>query len=118
MAAFVRIAPSPASEDAGDDRRRWVVREAVVLAIVLIALVASVWNSWGGERRALARLDPPTRAALLAHTLDDLRSVCLRPNATHPANWCRRQAEFALELDECDAACRAAAREVLRVPTR
>ncbi len=89
-----------------------------MLAVVLVALVASVWGSWGGERRALARLDPPTRAALLARTLDDLRSVCLRPDATHPASWCRRQAEFALEFDTCDDACRAAVREVLRVPTR
>ncbi len=118
MAALVRIVSSPAREDAGDDRRRSFVREAVVLAVVLVALVASVWNSWGGERRAIARLDPPTRAAVLARTLEDLRSVCLRPDAAHPASWCRQQAEFALSFDECDAACRAAAREVLRVPTR
>ncbi len=118
MAALVRIAPSPAPADAGDDRRRFLVREAIVLAVVLVALVASVWSSWGGERRAVARLDPQTRTPLLARTLDDLRSVCLRPDAAHPASWCRQQAEFALEFDECDGACRAAAREVLRVPTR
>ncbi len=118
MAALVRIVPSPAPEDTGDDRRRWVVREAVVLAVVLVALVASVWSSWGGERRAIARLDAPTRAALLARMLDDLRTVCLSPDTIHPASWCRGQAEFALAFDECDAACSAAAREVLRVPTR
>ncbi|HEX9401344.1 MAG TPA: hypothetical protein VF912_14640 [Anaeromyxobacter sp.] len=118
MASLVEIIPPPPGEDAGDDRRRSFVREAVVLAIVLLALVASVWSSWGGERRAVVRLDPTTRAAVLARTLEDLRSVCLRPDAAHPASWCRQQAEFALAFDECDAACRAAAREVLRVPTR
>ncbi len=118
VAALFQNVPPPALETAGDDRRRRFLREALVLAIVLMALVASVWSSWGGERRAVARLDPATRAAVLARTLEDLRSVCLRPDAAHPATWCRQQAEFALAFEECDTACRASAREVLRVPTR
>ena len=73
VAALFQNVPPPALETAGDDRRRWFLREALVLAIVLMALVASVWSSWGGERRAVARLDPATRAAVLARTLEDLR---------------------------------------------
>jgi hypothetical protein len=34
------------------------------------------------------------------------------------SRWCRDQADFALQFDECDEACRATAREVLRTPTR
>jgi hypothetical protein len=116
---MLTLVPPTATAGASDavtpTRRRPVPRIATWVLVGLLAGGVALWSS-GRERRALERLDPAARSALLARTVADLRAVCRGDGL--PTDWCRRQADFALLFDECDGACRATAHEVLRAPTR
>ncbi|HEY6001304.1 MAG TPA: hypothetical protein VIV57_00435 [Anaeromyxobacter sp.] len=84
-------------------------------ALVLFALALL---HFGEEGRALRRLPPPERAALYHRTLDTLTSLCAGEGRRDLRDLCRGQAQLVLLLPECDAACQATARELLRTPTR
>ncbi|BDG04737.1 hypothetical protein [Anaeromyxobacter oryzae] len=93
------------------------LRVALTGAAVLAVLAALIVVG-DGDRRSVRKLDAPTRAGLVERALVDLRAACGPTDRAAPETWCRERAEFALAFDECDEACRATAREVLRVPAR
>jgi hypothetical protein len=106
--------PPEAAEWATARWKAWHVFVALTAAAVALVLVLGP----GGEGRALHRLPPAERAALAHRTLDTLTSVCRGEQGRDLRALCRAQAQLALELPECEAACQATAREQLRTPTR
>jgi hypothetical protein len=83
---------------------------AVALGVALTAAVA--WLSTAGAERATVRdLPPAERAAVVQRAQENLRQVC--GGADRPRDFCLGQAELLLEQPECDAACRALARQQL-----
>jgi len=87
-------------------------------ALALIALFGL--STWWGDRdlRALSTLPPGQRVALYQRTLENLQTVCAGPDAGKVEAFCREQAELALRLPECDAACGRLARGHLAQPAR
>jgi hypothetical protein len=77
-----------------------------------------VWNRTA-EERAIRHLPAEERRALYDRTLRTLQDPC---GAGKPTNgleaFCREQAEFVLQLPECDATCTVLARRHLTTPSR
>jgi hypothetical protein len=91
----------------------WVKVTALVAAIAGGILL---WvYSEGAERRAIRDMPAPERQALFARTVQNLTSICAPPDdAMH--DFCREQAQLALEFQECDRACQQLAdRQLSRV---
>lgn len=112
LIAAAAPAPAPAGAALATRRALWVF--APLTFLVLIALLLGS----GEEERALRRLPPAERAALYDRTLENLQTVCVGDRGHELRDLCRGQAQLALLFPECDTACRATAREVLRTPTR
>jgi cytochrome b pre-mRNA-processing protein 3 len=87
-------------------------------ALAVLAMVALLLLRATAEERALTRLPPAERAALYQRTLDNVRTVCAGERGRELRGFCRGQAELVLLFPECDGACRATSRELLRTPTR
>ncbi|HET7825881.1 MAG TPA: hypothetical protein VFK90_11135, partial [Anaeromyxobacter sp.] len=75
---------------------------APVAALVIFALGLLRATS---EERALTKLPPAERAAVVQRTLDNLRSVCAGERGRELRDFCRGQAQLVLPFPECDAAC-------------
>ncbi len=118
MRPVLNVISGMPAEERRSARDGWGIRDLLLIAVPFVALAVVVPNALRAERRTLQQLDPQTRAGLVARTLDDLRSACGHSGPTAPREWCRRQAEFALQLPECDGACQATAHEILRVSPR
>jgi hypothetical protein len=106
-------APVPAGLALATRRALWILGPLAALLIFAVVFLRA-----GDQERALRSLPPAERAALYHRTLDNLRSVCAGEGKYELRDLCRGQAQLALLFPECDAACRATAREQLRVPTR
>lgn len=106
-------APAPAGLALATRRALWILGPLAALAIFAAVLLRA-----GDADRALRSLPPAERSALYHRTLDNLRSVCAGEERTELRDFCRGQAQLALLFPECDAACRATAREQLGAPTR
>ena len=91
----------------------WAKWTALVLAIVGAILL---WiHSEGAERGAIRSMPAGERQALLARTVQNLKSVC-SPSSDAMRDFCREQAQLALEFQECDKACQELAeRQLYRV---
>ncbi len=91
----------------------WVKWTALVVAIAGGILL---WvHSESAERRAIRDMPAPERRALFARTVQNLTSVCLQPDDAM-RDFCREQAQLALEFQECDPACQQLAdRQLSRV---
>jgi hypothetical protein len=76
---------------------------AATLAICLLSVQS-------GTSR-LSTVPPAERAVLADRTLSNLTEICR--GRERPRLFCQDQAELLLELPECGAACRAAARDAL-----
>lgn len=105
--------PAPAAGAVAARRLLWMLGPLAALVLFALALL-----HFGEEGRALRRLPPPERAALYHRTLDTLTSLCAGEGRRDLRDLCRGQAQLVLLLPECDAACQATARELLRTPTR
>jgi hypothetical protein len=114
MLTPVRELPS----DAPAPRSRVTLGTVALVAFAVLAALALWVATAGAERRGLRQLDPAARAALLERTVANLRTTCARDAPAALSGWCRDQARFALDFDECGGACRATARETLRTPAR
>jgi heme exporter protein D len=91
----------------------WVKWSAIAIAIASAILL--LVHSEGAERRAILDLPAAERQALLARTVQNLKSIC-SPADDAMRNFCSGQARFALELPECDKACQELAdRQLSRV---
>ena len=90
----------------------------LALVTVLLGATAAAFLFSKDDGRDIERLAPATRAGVVERTLEDLRTACRRDAPAAPAAWCRGQAQFLLLFGECEEACRATAREVLRVSPR
>jgi len=91
----------------------WVKWAALVLAIVGAILL--LVHSEGAEQRAIRDMPAPERQALLARTVQNLKSIC-SPAEDAMRDFCREQAQLALEFQECDKACQELAdRQLSRV---
>ena len=75
----------------------------VVAGIVAVA-IPWIW-SLVAEAPHLSRLPPESRKALYARTLSDLE-LCSGPDGKKLAAHCDHQAEFILNFEECDGACK------------
>jgi hypothetical protein len=83
---------------------------AVASAVALAALV--FWFLTGQSVPATLRhLPAAERAALVDHTLGNLRDVC--GGSDRPREFCKDQATLLLQLPECQSACQAQARAEL-----
>jgi hypothetical protein len=81
---------------------KWAKWTGLVLAIVGTILL---WiHSEGAERRAIRDMPTSERQALLARTVQNLKSVCAPPSDAM-RDFCREQAQLALEFQECDQVC-------------
>lgn len=81
--------------------RRWLT---VVLVGVVAVAVPWIWSIVGSLPH-LSRLPPESRKALYARTLSDLE-LCTGPGGRLLAAHCDHQAEFILNFEECDNACK------------
>ena len=85
------------------------------LAVAIAGAILLLVHSEGAERRAIRDMPAPGRQALLARTVQNLKSVCSPPNDAM-RDFCREQAQLALEFQECDRACQQLAdRQLSRV---
>ncbi len=105
-------APLPSSPRA-PRRALWALAVLATLGVLVLLLLRAT-----AEDRALARLPPADRAALYHRTLDNVRTTCAGERGRELRDFCRGQARLVLLVPECDAACEATARELLRTPTR
>jgi hypothetical protein len=86
----------------------------VVLALALLGSV--VWLATVGTPSAALRgLPPAERAQVVQRAVANLRDVCRGSGRSR--EFCAGEARLALDQPECDAACRAVAREVLAADT-
>lgn len=106
------------TRDRPPTRNQKRVRQAVVLAGVVVVL-ALVWGYLqGGENRALNALSPAQREALFQETRDSFRLLCLADAGPRLPLRCQKQAEFLLRFSECDEACRQELAPALRSAVR
>lgn len=97
--------------------RRGVVGAFLVLLVGL--LIFALWGWLRDEQyRDLASLPPETRVGVYQRTMENLTTVCGADRAPRLEAFCREQAELALRMPECDAACQEIARPLLVYPTR
>jgi hypothetical protein len=91
----------------------WVKWTAIVL--VIAGAILLLVHSEGAERSAIRDMPAPQRQALLARTVQNLRSICSPPEDAM-RDFCRDQAQLALEFQECDRPCQElVARQLSRV---
>ena len=91
----------------------WLKWTALVVAIAGAILL--LIHSEGAERRAIRDMPAPERQALLARTVQNLKSIC-SPAEDAMRGFCREQAQLAMEFQECDKACQELAdRQLSRV---
>ena len=91
-------------------------RFALWLAVVCV-LAMPLWRATQG-RLDLARLGAQDREALVARTIESMRSLCSSQADPALIARCHQQAELLLQLDGCDAGCRALATRYAARPTR
>lgn len=85
------------------------------LAVAIAGAILLLFHSEGAERRAIRDMPAPQRQALLARTVQNLRSTCSPPEDAM-RDFCRDQAQLALEFQECDRPCQElVARQLSRV---
>ena len=111
-------------EQEGALRRWWVAGRRRLVAMPIVLAVAMALPLALSLPEVLSRPDPAeglapaTRQELVTRIAQTLRDVC-RP---HPGpgveQLCAEEARFVVQLEECDAACRALAAGVLVHPTR
>ena len=86
-----------------------------VLIVGIAGAILLLIHSEGAERRAIRDMPAPERQALLARTVQNLKSICSPPDEAM-RDFCREQAQLALEFQECDRACQELAdRQLSRV---
>lgn len=100
----------------GERHQRLVWIVLVVLALVAAA-AAYVWVE-GQEGRALRALPEAERRGLYLRTMENLRTVCDPAPGRSLREFCRTQAELAVQFPECDDPCREIARRHLSLPRR
>jgi hypothetical protein len=91
------------------------VRRLAKTVLLAAAITLGLFYWWWGsdaESRAIRHLPSRERQALLSRTLENLRSVCQSPEDAL-REFCNTQAQMALEIPECDGACRERVRERL-----
>jgi hypothetical protein len=91
----------------------WVKWTALVIAIAGAILL--LIHSEGAERRAIRDMPAAEHQALLARTVQNLKSIC-SPAEESMRDFCREQAQLALEFQDCDQTCQELAdRQLSRV---
>lgn len=105
--------PAPAVARVAPRRPPWALAAIAGLGLLVLLLLRAT-----AEERALARLPRAERGALYQRTLDNVRTTCAGERGRELRELCRGQAELVLLFPECDGACQATARELLRTPTR
>jgi hypothetical protein len=116
MSAKLRLVPETEEREANATELRqrripgWP-KWAVLVAGLAGAIFFWVWSD-GAEERAIRHLPVSDRQALLARTLQNLRSVCQSPDEGM-RSFCAEQARLAIAFPECDVACRALAEKQL-----
>jgi hypothetical protein len=113
MTAELKLAEAEATPDAGPAPSGWphLAKTAVVAGGIVLVLLFWWWCS-DAESRAIRNLPSGERQALLARTLDNLKSVCRAPEDAM-REFCEKQAQLALEIPECDGVCQGLVREHL-----
>jgi hypothetical protein len=91
---------------------------AAIGLVGLAGAVVAAWWAQGEETRQLRALPEPQRAALYQRTIDNLRTICDPAPGRSLRDFCRSQAELALQFPECDDGCRDIARRHLSLPRR
>jgi len=87
----------------------------IALIVGIAGAILLLIHSEGAERRAIRDMPAPERQALLARTVQNLKSIC-SPAEDAMRDFCREQAQLALEFQECDRACQELAdRQISRV---
>jgi hypothetical protein len=100
----------------GDRRHRLIWIVLVVLALVA-ATFAYIWAQ-GQEGRALRALPEAERHGLYLRTMENLRTICDPAPGRSLRDFCRTQAELAVQFPECDEPCREISRRQLSLPRR
>jgi hypothetical protein len=100
----------------GPKAQQWIW--ATVLIVSLVTLGIGWWWAAGDEKRALRALPDQQREGLYQRTMENLRTICDPVAPKSLREYCRAQAGFALQFDECDASCRETARRHLTIPQR
>jgi len=90
------------------------------LGALFIGLLALWLWSRSAEMRAVRELPASDRRALYERTLQTLQSAPCnsRPRADELREFCRQQAEFIVQFQECDQTCSLAAKRYLINPAR
>jgi hypothetical protein len=85
------------------------------IVLVIAGAILLLVHSEGAERRAIRDMPAQQRQALLARTVQNLRSIC-SPSEDAMRDFCREQAQLAMEFQECDRPCQELAdRQLSRV---
>jgi len=115
----LKLVEAPSESDVIDERphlrkvptwMKWTAFGFAIAGAILLLI-----HSEGAERRAIRDMPTPERQALLARTLQNLKSICSPPDDAL-RDFCREQAQLALEIPECDLSCQKMAdRQLSRV---
>jgi len=119
MSHGLKLVESPKEPEMPDEEPRltrlpgWMKWIALIVGIAGAILL--LIHSEGAERRAIRDMPAPERQALFARTVQNLKSIC-SPAGDAMRDFCREQAQLALEFQECDRACQElAGRQISRV---
>lgn len=88
---------------------------AVVATGLATAGIAYFWSAGEGTR-ALRRLPAEQRLGLYQRTMENLRTICDPAPGRSMREFCRTEAERALQFPECDEVCRVIARRHMSLP--
>jgi hypothetical protein len=119
MSHGLKLVEKPREPEMPDEGSRlarvpgWVKWIALVVGIAGAILL--LIHSEGAERRAIRDMPAPERQALFGRTVQNLKSIC-SPAEDAMRDFCREQAQLALEFQECDRSCQELAdRQISRV---
>jgi hypothetical protein len=108
MSHGLKLVENPRESEMPDEESRlarvpgWMKWIALIVGIAGAILL--LIHSEGAERRAIRDMPAPERQALLARTVQNLKSIC-SPAENAMRDFCREQAQLAVEFQECDKAC-------------
>ena len=87
------------------------------MSAMVIAGVAWWWLTTA-ETRAVRALPELERRGLYRRTMENLETICEPAAPRSMRDFCRAQAELAMQLPDCDQGCQEIARRHVALPTR
>ena len=106
-----RSPTAPATQPAARRMIRAVL--ALIAGSLVVLLLVLVWlSSRAADQRAIRALPPIERMALYTRTMGNIEALCVDYNSSF-SDYCKREAEFISNFEECDVSCQVLVRRIL-----